>query len=395
MYPESKLPIWPILSFASFTGHGDADVFSIEDAGRTFWVTSGRIAIALGLQCEQIQAGDEVLLPAYCCSTMTEAIEAVGATPVFYKSHADLTPDFNDVVVKIGSHTKALLVVHFFGFPQEIAAIQQFCRERALVLIEDCAHAYFGKYRDRPLGTYGDFAVSSAMKFFPVSDGGCLVFSPDKKYVVPLHSGGRGFEAKAFINNIERSVRYRRFRPFTWLLKLPIALKDWVWSVMKGRASSVSLTEDIDGGESLCPRSSYGGYGFDASWMNVSISYFSRMLIRRLPRARIVEIRRQNYNRFLNALSKFSNATPLFGALPDDVVPYAFPLLVSSVDEVFPALKNAGVPILRWEDVDRSVCEVSSRYSAQLLQFPCHQDISAQELSWMIGKIQSALSLSS
>jgi len=68
-----------------------------------------------------------------------------------------------------------------------------------------------------------------------------------------------------------------------------------------------------------------------------------------------------------------------------------FPLVVTPVDEVFRELKTAGVPILRWEDIDQSVCHVSSRYSRELLQFPCHQDVSDEELTWMIERIRSAL----
>ena len=272
----------------------------------------------------------------------------------------------------------------------EIAA---FSHKNRLVLVEDCAHAYFSQYRGRPLGSFGSFAIASAMKFFPVSDGGCLVFPGESMRDVSLHSGGSGFEAKSLINNFERSVRYGRFQPFTLLLKIPILFKDWIWSMMKKRSHSFSYGEESGPG-SLAPESSYGGVGFDDSWMEVTISRFSRFLIRRLPRERIVNLRRRNFQRLLESFSTIYGARPLFNELPEGVVPYVFPLLVPAFDQVFPVLKREGVPILRWEDVDENACDVSARYSMELLQFPCHQEISAKELDWMIGRIQAALKAS-
>ena len=163
-YPEPEIPIHPILSFSSFTGFGNTGVQSIEDAGEAIWVTSGRVAIAQGLQMRGIAHGDEVLLPAYSCWAVVEAVKAVGAEPVFYKCQADLSVDLQDVATKITSQTRCLLVVHFFGFPQNMIEIAAFSHKNRLVLVEDCAHAYFSQYRGRPLGSFGSFAIASAMK---------------------------------------------------------------------------------------------------------------------------------------------------------------------------------------------------------------------------------------
>jgi len=389
-FPEPELPVRPVLSFSGLSGRRRTSSSSIEDAGRVVWLTSGRVAIALGLEYHGISGGDEVLLPAYNCSTMVDAIEAVGAVPVFYRCDVDLSPDMADVEGKISERTKAMLAVHFFGFPQQIERFVELSRSHGLVLIEDCAHAYFGEYAGRPLGAFGDFSIASAMKFFPVSDGGCLVFPDGSVPERQLRSGGLGFEIKSIVNNVERAVRYGRFSLLKWPLSLLIACKDRAWSAIKKRSADVDHAKN-DGHESLGPNSSYGGFGFDHHWVNVRISWFSRLLIRYLPRARNVEKRRSHYLKLLASLSGFANAKPLFNKLSDGVVPYVFPLVVTPVDEVFRELKTAGVPILRWEDIDQSVCDVSSRYSRELLQFPCHQDVSDEELTWMIERIRSAL----
>ncbi len=388
-FPEPRVPIRPVLSFGSFRGRRDAGVPAVDDAGAVDWLTSGRGAIALGLLNAQVGAGDEVLLPAYNCSTMVDAVTATGATPVFYRLQPDLTVDMEDVATRVSTRSRALLVVHFFGFPQPaIAAAQSFCRRSGLLLIEDCAHAWFGACHEGALGSFGDFAVTSAMKFFPVSDGGCLIYPSAGRTPPGLHGAGTGFELKSVLNNLERAVRYGRLQPFTLPGRALLALQDQLWRAIKRRRQAArSQAAQAE----LGPESSYGGYGIDTAWLHVRMSRHSRSLIRRLPRERMVRIRRGNFTRLLHALQAVPGARPLFPQLPDQVVPYVFPLLVAGVDTVFPVLKRAGVPILRWEDIDRSVCPVSTQYSSQLLQFPCHQEVTGAELEWMIRTITAAL----
>jgi dTDP-4-amino-4,6-dideoxygalactose transaminase len=86
----------------------------------------------------------------------------------------------------------------------------------------------------------------------------------------------------------------------------------------------------------------------------------------------------------------------LFATLPDGVYPWVFPLVVDDTKRIFKTLKCAGVPIIRfgeylWEGVDASVCPASVELSQRVLQFPCHQELRAEELDWMIAKITSAL----
>ena len=61
-------------------------------------------------------------------------------------------------------------MVHYFGFPQDMAAIAELCREQRLYLIEDCAHV-FGAQPALELGKHGDVSVFSWRKFLPLFDG--------------------------------------------------------------------------------------------------------------------------------------------------------------------------------------------------------------------------------
>jgi perosamine synthetase len=386
-YPKSQIPVQPVLSLNSFAaGDRPSRPGSILDAGPAKFVTSGRVAIALAMVQMGVGDGDKVLVPAYHCASMIQPVVWAGATPVFYKIRPDTSVDLDDLLAKIDGRTKVLMATNYFGFPQDLAKLRRFCDEHGLYLLEDCAHSFLGKHRQKPLGSYGDFAIASAMKFFPVYEGGCLVSSKHEIKQVQLTSAGLGFEAKSAFNALEKGFSYGRMSLLKATLALPLKLKNLLWAQVKKTAPSKSI--------SLAPGASDGGFHFEPSWLHKRASIFSRLLIRTVPVSRIAEKRRRNYLLIHEALSGLPGCRPLFTDLPEDVVPYVYPLVCDNLQAVFPALKNAGVPIIRfaeylWDGVDESVCPVSIQLSRQCMQLPCHQDLHPDELEWMIDMFKS------
>ena len=207
---------------------------------------------------------------------------------------------------------------------------------------------------------------------------------------IPLHSAGIGFEAKVAFNTLEDGFEYRRLEVVRQVLRLPMFLKNFVWGKIKARKPVTST--------SLAPGSSDGGFGFDPNWLDKQSSVFSRCMLKLVSRQRMAEMRRHNYSKLQEALTGLPGCRPLFPALPERVYPWVFPLLTDDPQPVFKILKDAGVPIIRfgeylWPGVDESVCAVSVDLSKRVLQFPCHQELTAQELDWMITKIKDALHL--
>ena len=146
-----------------------------------------------------IKAGDKVLVPAYHSASMVPPVLHLGAEPVFYRVGADGSVDLADVAARLDGATRAIMVTHYFGFPQAMAAIRALCDAHGLQLLEDCAHSLFGSADGRPLGAWGDYAAASTMKFLPIYEGGCLVSARHPLDAVQLHSAGPGFEAKAML----------------------------------------------------------------------------------------------------------------------------------------------------------------------------------------------------
>ncbi|MEO7493607.1 MAG: aminotransferase class I/II-fold pyridoxal phosphate-dependent enzyme, partial [Massilia sp.] len=385
-FPPAAVPVKPVLSLAAFFHRGARRAPSILDVGEPKLVTSGRIAIALALREMQVGPGDAVLVPAFHCASMIEPVIWSGATPVFYRVKADTSVDLDDIAAKLDGSVKVLMATNYFGFPQNLTAIRAFCDARGIKLLEDCAHCFLGEHKGQPVGSYGDYAIASSMKFFPIYEGGLLVSNRHSLTAVTLHSGGKGFEVKAALNALEESFSYGRLGLVKLLLRLPMAAKDLVWRQIKARAPS--------GVQSLVPGSSEGGFSFDPGWLNKRSSGFSRLMLRLVSRPRMGELRRKNYLKLANALAGLPGCRPLFASLPDGVYPWVFPLVLTNKPQpIFNLLKSQGVPIIRfgeylWPGVDETVCPNTIELSRRVMSFACHQELRDEDLDWMITKIK-------
>ncbi|MCK5355524.1 MAG: aminotransferase class I/II-fold pyridoxal phosphate-dependent enzyme, partial [Methyloprofundus sp.] len=128
-------------------------------------VASGTDALHLALLAEGIGEGDEVITTAFTFIATAEAIRYVGAKPVF----VDVDPKtFNitaaAIEAAITEQTTAVMPVHLFGQPVDMAAIQAVCDKHKLKLIEDCAQSFGASIDGKQTGSMGNAAGYS---FFP------------------------------------------------------------------------------------------------------------------------------------------------------------------------------------------------------------------------------------
>jgi dTDP-4-amino-4,6-dideoxygalactose transaminase len=386
-----RIPLAPVLSGASFRGERrQARPASVLDAGQARLVTSGRIAIALALRELGVGPGQAVLVPAYHSPSMIPPVLHLGATPVFYRLRRDASVDLDDVAARLAPHVKVLMVTHYFGFLQDLPALRAFCDARGLLLLEDCAHGFFGERGGRPVGAWGDAAAASSMKFYPVYEGGALVSARRSLEQVKLRPAGLGFEAKTALATLEKSFSYGRLALLRALLAPPLRLKDLAWGLLKARRRPAT------GASALAPASSDSGFDFDPAWLDKRSSWLSRTLVRRLPAARIVGERRRRYLKLQAALGGLAGVRPLFATLPDGVCPWMFPLLADDPERLFDEVRAAGVPVTRfawplWPGVDDTVCANSHMFSRRVLAFPCHQELREAELDWIIAALRAIL----
>lgn len=379
-----QLPLTPVLSAGALVGRRAPHIAAVTDAAHTRLVTSGRIALALALRAIGVKAGDRVLVPSYHSVSMIPPITAIGALPVFYRLRPDASVDLDDAASRAAG-ARVFIAVNYFGFPQDLAAIRAFCDARGLAMVEDCAHSLFGCAAGRPLGSFGDYAIASSMKFLPTYEGGALVSHRHRLDEIRLHSAGIGFELKAAFAALERGLAYGRLPAARVLLWLPLKLKTALWNRLKRRRP--------EGAMQLTPASSDSSYDFDPAWLDKRSALFSRLVLRFAARGRIGCRRRANYMALHEAVRGLPGLRPLFAQLPDDVYPWAFAVLADDPDRVIPALKLAGVPLIRfgetlWPGVDAAMCPSGADLSRRVLAFPCHQELLVTELAWMISTIR-------
>lgn len=177
-----------VLDSCAFILGPNVKAFEQEAAGylgvkHAVGVASGTDALHLALEALGIGAGDEVITSAFTFIATAEAIRYVGAKPVF----VDIDPEtFNitpEAVEKaITDKTVAVMPVHLFGQPADIAGIKSICDHYQLKLVEDCAQSFGASIDGRQTGGLGDAAGFS---FFPsknlgaYGDGGLVTTNSD------------------------------------------------------------------------------------------------------------------------------------------------------------------------------------------------------------------------
>ena len=127
-----------------------------------------------------VQEGDEVVLPSYTFVSTVNAFLMRGGRPVFVDIREDtLNLDESQVEGALTARTKVLVPVHYAGVGCEIDPLLDLAREKNLFVVEDAAQGMMAKYKDRYLGTLGDFGTYSfhETKNYSSGEGGALLIN--------------------------------------------------------------------------------------------------------------------------------------------------------------------------------------------------------------------------
>ena len=130
-------------------------------------VNSGTAALNLALSLYNLK-NKEVLIPSLTFVSTAHAVILNGAKPIF----VDVNPktlclDEKQIQNSITKNTKAIIPVHFAGFPCNLTAIRSICKKNNLYLIEDAAHAIGSTFNNKKIGAHGDAVCFS---FHPVKN---------------------------------------------------------------------------------------------------------------------------------------------------------------------------------------------------------------------------------
>ncbi|MFU2207846.1 DegT/DnrJ/EryC1/StrS family aminotransferase [Solidesulfovibrio sp. C21] len=143
----------------------EKDFATFCGANHCIGVGSGTDALTIALRSLGIGPGHEVLVPANTFIATSEAVTLAGAHPVFVDVHPDTSlMDLDAAEAKITSRTRAIIPVHLFGQPVDMAAVRTLAEARNLLIVQDCAQAHGATVDGRPLADFGDACCYS---FFP------------------------------------------------------------------------------------------------------------------------------------------------------------------------------------------------------------------------------------
>lgn len=182
---------------------------SLEDWFKRYFHCQFAIAFDSGRSCEyailkalEVGSGDEVLIQAFTCVAVPNSILWNGARPIFIDIDDTGNFDILDLERKITPKSKAIIVQHTFGIAADIEVIAQMAKKHKLALIEDCAHALGATFKEKKIGTFGDFAFFSFGRDKVVSSVfGGMVITNNKK-------------SASLLRNFQRSLA---FPPFAWV----------------------------------------------------------------------------------------------------------------------------------------------------------------------------------
>lgn len=151
---------------------------SITGARKALLTTSCTHALEMAALLLDITPGDDVIVPSFTFVSTANAFVLRGAVPVF----ADIRPDTLNLDERtleglITPRTRAIVVVHYAGVACEMDPILEIAGRHGIAVVEDNAHGLFGRYRGRPLGSFGALSTLSfhETKNISCGEGGALL----------------------------------------------------------------------------------------------------------------------------------------------------------------------------------------------------------------------------
>lgn len=196
---------WGRLHPNSFAEQFEAAFSSFQQARQGIAVANGTVSLQLILRTLNIGIGDEVIVPALTFIATASAVAEVGAIPIFADVDPEtLTIDPTSVAAAITPRTRAIIGVHYGGFPIDFDRLLPLAQDHGLFLIEDAAHAQGTEWRGARVGALGIFGSFSFQetKSLPGGEGGIILTNDDgyAERARLLHNIGRRLDKPEYMH---------------------------------------------------------------------------------------------------------------------------------------------------------------------------------------------------
>lgn len=211
-----------------------------------YW--KGRVGLYAALRACGVGPGDEVIVQAFTCVVVANAIIYTGASPIY----VDIKPDsfnasFEEIKKKVSEKTKVIITQNTFGLSTDLERIAAFCTAHSIICIEDCCHGFGGTYHGKSNGSFGDFAFYSTQWNKPFSTGiGGILRVNTPKYISKIEELNASACAPSLKEKwvLETLIRARRYflNDLSYWTLIKLYRKLTAWKLVIGSSSPDEIT---------------------------------------------------------------------------------------------------------------------------------------------------------
>lgn len=285
----------------------------------------GRYALLEGLKLKGLEKGRSILIPNFICKDLLQPINELGLEIKWLNIGNNCVPADPCEFWPIAD---AVLMVNYFGFPQDLEPYKKYSNISGALIIEDCAHGFMSRdQHGRLLGTRGDIAIASLRKVMPLCDGAILVAGEKVSQVGNL-------SGESFNPRIKLRIKIKNYNKFLFQLGINFL------RLLKKLSSNDAITED----KIPHRKEPYREIFDDLERFNLSENLNSRRI---------------TYGKFIN-ISKALLIDPIFKELPPLVSPYGFAFRSSrfiSLVIIWIYAMSKGYDFFMWPDLPAKVKE--------------------------------------
>lgn len=345
------------------------------------WGHSARYALRRVLRNLPRNDRDEVLIPAFACIALVEPILAAGYKVRFFDNPSLKDTDLDLVGSHASERTRAMVVIHNFGYLQDTTRLAGFCRDRGILLIENFTHSIPIRdfIRDSRWLEHCDIALFGLKKFLPAPDGGFAIHRSDLGVAsTELARPPRSEVLRDLYRAAERSLGTRRWRPAGTGSAPPNPLLQRHSEAMEVENATVK-------------------HGLDAARNDWDVSTTSKRLWESCDLDGIANARRRNFVGIQDALSDVPMIELPFRESPETFCLWGVPFLAPEIPEVDYKLRSLGLPVFTFAlplhpALGNSEFPIARSWATQIKLLPVHQDLTADDVNQIRPAFEAVVS---
>lgn len=330
-----------------------------------------------------------VLAPSFHCPTVIHPILDAGLGVQYYRIKADLSIDNQDLINQLSANIAAVIIINYYGFEQEIDAIQAACNTLNIPIIDDWSHSFLKTAPLELTGKRVDFSVYSFWKIAPCHEGGGIRQDGSNNPIIEKNHITLSTRTKS--KNVKQIIESAVNNMSDGIIKHGIQRLEQIRVNRNKSQQTQRMATDSP---------TISAYAADMEHYADEIPAFSSYILKRCNLAHIIGTRRKNYVTLANHINHHPVAKSVFPTLPARCCPWAYPVLIDNRSDYDHLIKKAGAILFTFgEELHQSIDKCSStetieiaRYlSKSLLSLSIHQDIDQQQINKTAAAIRTVL----